>query len=71
MPNRATISEPTTWLTVAEVAHHCRLTERGVRQMIADGRLPASKVGRNVLRVRRADLDRLFEPLPTVEGGAA
>lgn len=65
------VTEPT-WMTVRDVAHDTRLSERGIRQMIAEGRLPAYKVrnphaSRHTLRIRRADVDALFSPLPTVE----
>jgi excisionase family DNA binding protein len=53
------------WLTVAEAAAELRLTGRGVRAMVADGRLPAYRVGGRVLRIRRADLDLIVERLPT------
>jgi excisionase family DNA binding protein len=59
---RTPITTPPPWLTVQETAHETRLTERGVRQLIADGRLPASRIGRN-LRIRRADVETLFVPV--------
>lgn len=57
----------TSWMTVRDVAVDTRLSERGIRQMIAEGRLPAYKVGRS-LRIRRVDVDGLFEALPTAGG---
>ncbi|HNP58820.1 helix-turn-helix domain-containing protein [Gordonia sp. UBA7599] len=44
-------------MTVREVAEAMRLTPRGVRQMIADGRLPAVRyAGTRQALVRRADV---------------
>jgi excisionase family DNA binding protein len=60
------MDEKSTWMTVAEVADDVRLSDRGVRKLIADGHLPAHKVGKRALRIRRADVDALFRPLPTV-----
>jgi excisionase family DNA binding protein len=54
---------PSTWLTIADLAHDTRLSERGVRQLIAEGRLPAYRVGR-AIRIRRVDADALFTPHP-------
>lgn len=61
------------YLTIAEAAEQLRITDRGIRKMIADGRLPAYRVGGRVLRIRRADLDLLTERVPTTRrrGGAA
>lgn len=60
------MDEKSTWMTVAEVAEDTRLSDRGVRKLIADGLLPAHKVGKRALRVRRADVDALFRQVPTV-----
>ena len=53
------------YLTIGEAAEQLRLTDRGVRKMIADGRLPAYRVGGRALRIRRADLDLITERVPT------
>ena len=55
-------------LTVAEAAEFLSVHIVTAYRMIADGRLPAARVG-VALRVRRADLDALFvtarkEPQP-------
>lgn len=59
------------WMTVAEVAETLRVSERFVRKLIADGRLPVVKVGVRVVRVRRSDLNQVFRParVPTQRGG--
>lgn len=63
-------SSPPAWLLVHEVAAELRMTRRGVEKMIAEGRLPAYRVGKRALRVRRSDVDALMVPVRTA-GGAA
>jgi excisionase family DNA binding protein len=46
-----------TWLTTAEAAGIARITDRAIRQAIADGRLPATRSGRN-WRIARVDLEQ-------------
>ena len=48
------------FLTVAEVAAVLRLNQQTIRNWLAEGRLPALRVGRRV-RVLRSDLNRLIE----------
>ena len=38
-----------------------------VRRRIADGSLPAERIGPRLLRVRRADVEALLAPVPTTE----
>lgn len=49
-------------LTVTETAQLLRVSQMTVRRFIADGRLPAVRVGKGV-RVRREAIDRLATPL--------
>jgi excisionase family DNA binding protein len=35
-----------------------------MRKLIADGKLPAYRLGRRVLKVRLADLDAVLTPIP-------
>ncbi|KGM17256.1 hypothetical protein N867_07470 [Actinotalea fermentans ATCC 43279 = JCM 9966 = DSM 3133] len=49
-------------MTVAEAADELAVTERFIRKLIADGTLPAVKVGARVVRIRRADLEDSLEP---------
>ena len=42
-------------LTVAQAAEVCQISERQMRRMIRDGRIPALRFGRSV-RIRPADL---------------
>jgi excisionase family DNA binding protein len=47
------------FMTVADAAAMLRRSERTIRRLIADGRLPAQRAGR-AYRIRRSDVDRLI-----------
>jgi excisionase family DNA binding protein len=50
-------------LTVAEAADRLRVTTRFIRMLIADGTLPAMRVGKRALRLRRDDVDHVLRPI--------
>lgn len=59
------------WLSQVEAAHYLGVSDRTVRNYIARGDLPGHRVrGSRLVRIRRADLDALMRPIPTVGGGA-
>jgi excisionase family DNA binding protein len=49
-------------MTVGEAADELHVTERYIRKVIATGELPAVKVGRRLIRIRRTDLEALLRP---------
>lgn len=49
-------------LTIAEAADRLRVTTRFIRMLIADGRLPALRLGHRAIRLRRDDVDHLLHP---------
>ena len=51
---------PDEFLTVAEVAETLKLNQQTVRNWVAQGSLPAVRLGRRV-RIKRSDSDRLVE----------
>ena len=56
--------EPSTDLvTVAEAARTLRVTERCLRGWIADGTIPAYRIGDKAIRIKRPDLDALLKPV--------
>ena len=55
------------YMSVNAVAEYIDVDPRTVRQMIADGRLKAYRLGRRVIRLRRAEVEAAFEPF----GGVA
>jgi excisionase family DNA binding protein len=58
-----TISTDHELLTVAEAAERLRVTTRFIRMLIAEGRLPAMRLGRRSIRLRRDDVDDLLRPI--------
>lgn len=75
MPSKTQkLTEPVQWLTLSQAAEHAAASTRTVRRWIAEGKLPAYRAaGKASIRVRLADVDALFSPIPTVGamGGAA
>lgn len=75
MPSRTQqFTEPAQWLTLNQAATHAAASTRTVRRWIAEGKLPAYRAaGRQSVRVKLADVDALFTPIPTAGtvGGAA
>lgn len=55
------------FLSVGEVADELHVTDRFVRRLIADGELPAVRVGQRIVRVRRSDLGNVLHPVGGVE----
>jgi excisionase family DNA binding protein len=51
-------------LTVAEVAFYLRIKPERLRRLVASGRFPAIRIGKQ-LRIRRDDLERLLEDRKT------
>lgn len=50
-------------VTVAEAALALRVTDRCIRGWIADGTIPAYRIGDKAIRIKRADLDALLRPV--------
>ena len=44
-------------LTVTQTAKYLQLSDKTVRRLIADGRLPASKISNRTWRVKPSDID--------------
>ena len=61
-----TISIEHDLLTVAEAAERLRVTTRFIRMLIADGTLPAMRLGRRSIRLRREDVDQVLRPMRSV-----
>lgn len=65
----ATANTQAEWLSLATAAELIDTSVRTVRDYIASGKLPAYRTaGRATLRVRRCDLEKLFQPVPTAGG---
>lgn len=50
--------------TIGQAADYLRLTERSIRRYIAEGKLPALRLGEKHIRIRVADVDALLKPIP-------
>jgi excisionase family DNA binding protein len=51
------------WESVASAAEYARVSAKTIRRRIADGSLPARRVGPKLIRIDPRDLDRLFRPV--------
>ena len=55
------------WISLREAAKIYAVSTYTLRRRIASGDLPAVKLGYKLIRVRIADLDRLFPAIPTTQ----
>lgn len=53
------------YVSLGYAAAYFDMSERSVRRMVAEGLLPAVRVGKRQIRVRRTDLELLARPIPT------
>lgn len=58
-----------TWLTIAQCAELVNTHPNTIRNRIKDGKLPAMRLGRNIIRIDQADLEALFTPYQGGEFG--
>jgi excisionase family DNA binding protein len=68
MPPRTT-RPPRDWKSPQESAAYAGVSVKTIRRRILDGSLPAHRMGPRLLRIDRADLDRLFRPVPAAGNG--
>lgn len=66
MTKSATIN-PRRWASIQESAEHLGVTDRTIRQMIADGRLRGYRSGGRLIRLDLNEVDAAMQPF----GGAA
>lgn len=50
-------------MTAMDVAKYLGVTDRAVRNMVADGRLRAWRLGGRVIRFRRDEIDAAMQPM--------
>lgn len=58
-----------TWLTQVDAAERLLVTDRTIRAMIANGDLPAYRLGKRMLRIRSTDVDNLLRRIPAAKDG--
>lgn len=54
------LSEEEGWISVRQAADYCGVTPVTIRRWIAAGRLPATRVGPKILKVRLTDLEKML-----------
>jgi excisionase family DNA binding protein len=55
---------PREWLSLREAATILGISVDTLRRSVSSGKLPASRLGRRLIRVRITDLERLYRPIP-------
>jgi excisionase family DNA binding protein len=54
-----------TYISLSAAAEQCGISERTMRRYIAEGKLPAYRLGKRQIRVKSVDLDALLVRIPT------
>ena len=52
------------YIGITEAAIYLDIAPKTVRKLIADGKLPAYRLGERVVKVKLADLDAVLTPIP-------
>lgn len=68
MANATPLPRPRKYGKISEAAEYLGVTERTIRQMIADGRLTGYRSGKRLVRVDLNEVDAAMKPFG---GGAA
>jgi excisionase family DNA binding protein len=53
------------WLTVPQACAEMKVGQRTLRRWIAEGRLPAYRMGDSLIRIKASDLDGMYQAIPT------
>jgi|LSQX01.1.fsa_nt_gb excisionase family DNA binding protein len=59
------------YLSPQEAAIHAGVSVDTIRRRIADGTIPAHRLGKRLIRIAAADLEAAFKPIPNARGGAS
>lgn len=59
------------YLSQEDAAERLGVTTRSIRRWIAEGVIPASRIGNKVVRIRESDLEAALRPIPSALGGDA
>ena len=57
-------------LSISQAAEYAGVSTKTLRRRIADGTIPACRLGPRAIRVRLSDVEAALRPIPTT-GGAA
>lgn len=63
------MSTTTARISIAQAAERAGVSRDTIRRRIADGSLPAYRMGPRLIRLDPADVDALLRPVPAVGGG--
>ena len=63
-------SAPTRHLNIKQAAAYWNVSEITIRRSIADGSLPARRIGKSIVRISLADLDALAKPVTSARSTA-
>lgn len=55
-------------LSINQAAERVGVSRDTIRRRIADGTLPAHRMGPKLIRIHPADLERLYRPVPAASG---
>jgi len=58
-------------VSIHQAADYAGVSTKTLRRRIADGTIPAERLGPRLIRVRLADVDAALRPIPTTGGDAA
>ena len=61
---------PSDLLTVSQAAKYLQLSEKTIRRLIGDNRLPASKISSRTWRIKTSDIDEYIKVNSNVKKGA-
>ena len=61
---------PSDLLTVSQTAKYLQLSEKTVRRLISDNRLPASKISNRTWRIKTSDIDEYIQANSNGKKGA-
>lgn len=50
-------------ISINEAADYCGVDHQTIRRLISDHELPAVRVGKRVIRIDPADLERILKPV--------
>jgi excisionase family DNA binding protein len=66
-PGRSNKIAASPYISIKEAAEYLGVTDRTIRQMLADNRLAGYRLGPRVVRLRRNEIDAALRPI----GGSA
>jgi excisionase family DNA binding protein len=63
LDKKPVVPEEDVWINIGQAAGRIGVTPKSIYNWINDGSLPAVRIGRNVIRIRKSDVDALLVPV--------